>query len=368
VLAAARSAASSIEGGNTRPDAIINLTKVLQQCPPAYKRPIDCFDMMVDAQSKIRTAADFSRRRAQQALDCYEGKRPGIRQTQQPPPVETSCQDTPDSGGTGQRPRTRSDLDIDRSYVAVAGAVKLSANARTGLVNAHYQLAQSNTPLQGGVGVTVFSHEVVEIPVTRNGRKLCIKVQQYSSDVCEWWYGLRLAIANEFQARLKQLPLMNPIHVAFNVTVNDPNQPQIIFAPADAGTESQKPIYHWVGTGQQYATLGIYVSNPDAWFALRDLLNAVQVPPLPEDMVRALDPTNEITVNGTKMTFAHGVYFVDSFAHLPAGRRPHQSIFARCYLWMKQNHPDEFMAAGVSQIRHRQELRITLISIRDEGV
>jgi hypothetical protein len=82
VLAAARAAASSIEGGNTRPDAIINLTKVLQQCPPAYKRPIDCFDMMVDAQSKIRTAADYSRRRAQQALDCYEQK-------PQPPPQPT---------------------------------------------------------------------------------------------------------------------------------------------------------------------------------------------------------------------------------------------------------------------------------------
>jgi hypothetical protein len=96
VLAAARAAASSIQGGNARPDAIINLTKVLQQCPPAYKRPIDCFDMMVDAQSKIGTAPDFSRRRAQQALDCYakaDGQSPPP--TISPPPTQAAA--CPDS-------------------------------------------------------------------------------------------------------------------------------------------------------------------------------------------------------------------------------------------------------------------------------
>src|SRR5690348_9894580 len=96
VLAAARAAASSIQAGNTRPDAIINLTKVLQQCPPAFKRPIDCFDMMVDAQSKIRTNADYSRRRAQQALDCYaKGDGPSAPPTISPPTQRTAA--CPDS-------------------------------------------------------------------------------------------------------------------------------------------------------------------------------------------------------------------------------------------------------------------------------
>src|SRR5579864_1887670 len=115
VLAAARAAAASIQAGNTRPDAIINLTKTLQQCPPAYPRPIDCFDMMVNAQSKLRTNPDFSKRRAQQALECYEGRRPDFRQPTQRPQSGYACANgVAPSGGPSQRPKPRSDLKIDR--------------------------------------------------------------------------------------------------------------------------------------------------------------------------------------------------------------------------------------------------------------
>jgi hypothetical protein len=42
--------------------------------------------MMVDAQSKVRTNPGYSGRRAQEALNCYEGNRPTTRQAANPPP------------------------------------------------------------------------------------------------------------------------------------------------------------------------------------------------------------------------------------------------------------------------------------------
>ena len=74
LLAAAHAAAASIEAGNARPDAMANLTRLLQQCPRNFSRPIQCYAMMTDAQSKVRTDPDGSKQRARQALDCYEGK------------------------------------------------------------------------------------------------------------------------------------------------------------------------------------------------------------------------------------------------------------------------------------------------------
>jgi hypothetical protein len=79
LLAQAQATAVAIEGGNTGPTPMIDLTKVLQECPPAFPRPINCFDMMVDAQSKVRTNPDYSRRRARQALQCYETNGRGTR-------------------------------------------------------------------------------------------------------------------------------------------------------------------------------------------------------------------------------------------------------------------------------------------------
>lgn len=77
LLAQARATAAAIEGGSTGPSAMQGLIRVLQQCPPAFPRPIQCFDMMVDAQSKVRTSPDYSRRRAQEALLCYERQHRG---------------------------------------------------------------------------------------------------------------------------------------------------------------------------------------------------------------------------------------------------------------------------------------------------
>jgi hypothetical protein len=85
LLAQARATAAAIEGGSTGPAAMQGLIRVLQQCPPAFPRPIQCFDMMVDAQSKVRTSPDYSRRRAQDALLCYEKQDRGTPNGREPP-------------------------------------------------------------------------------------------------------------------------------------------------------------------------------------------------------------------------------------------------------------------------------------------
>jgi hypothetical protein len=90
LLAQARATAAAIEGGSTSPLVMQGLIRVLQQCPPAFPRPIDCFDMMVDAQSKVRTNPNYSERRAQEALLCYEkqdSRRGARRETSRQPPT-----------------------------------------------------------------------------------------------------------------------------------------------------------------------------------------------------------------------------------------------------------------------------------------
>jgi hypothetical protein len=87
LVAQARATAAAIEAGNTSSGPMLALTNVLQHCPPAFPRPIQCFDMMADAQSKVRTNPDYSKRPAQEAVGCYEGEPPPIRNAANPPPI-----------------------------------------------------------------------------------------------------------------------------------------------------------------------------------------------------------------------------------------------------------------------------------------
>ena len=72
LVAQAQATASAIAGGSTNPSIMIDLTKTLQSCPPSFPRPYQCFRMMVDAQSKVRSNPDYSGQKALQAKACYE--------------------------------------------------------------------------------------------------------------------------------------------------------------------------------------------------------------------------------------------------------------------------------------------------------
>ena len=73
VIPAARAVSNAIQGGSRATDLFTNLDHTLVHCPPSWPRPIQCWDMMVDAMSKIGTDDPaYSRRRAQEALACYE--------------------------------------------------------------------------------------------------------------------------------------------------------------------------------------------------------------------------------------------------------------------------------------------------------
>ncbi len=72
LVAQARASRAAIDAGTPGPGPLISLTKVLQQCSPAFPRPINCFDMMVDAASKRQANPSYSQGRAREAVECYE--------------------------------------------------------------------------------------------------------------------------------------------------------------------------------------------------------------------------------------------------------------------------------------------------------
>jgi hypothetical protein len=73
LVQAAEAAAEAI-AGNADPSALNRLNRAQHTLPPNCPLPIQCWDMMIDAQSKRRIAPDYSTRRAQQAVACYAGK------------------------------------------------------------------------------------------------------------------------------------------------------------------------------------------------------------------------------------------------------------------------------------------------------
>ena len=87
VLHAARAAADGIKAGRSAPDNLDPLRRAHRALPPQVPRPIDCLDMMVDAQSKRPFDPPYAIKRADEALQCYERRdRPADDCAPVPPP------------------------------------------------------------------------------------------------------------------------------------------------------------------------------------------------------------------------------------------------------------------------------------------
>jgi len=84
VLTAAQTAMSALTSGQDGSAALYQLDKAQRCLPPSAARPIDCYDMMVDAQSKRGVNPQYSVQRAKQALECYEAKVPRDAEGQNP--------------------------------------------------------------------------------------------------------------------------------------------------------------------------------------------------------------------------------------------------------------------------------------------
>jgi hypothetical protein len=78
VVLAAKAAADAIAEGTGGPDVLGPLNKAQHDLPPDVARPIDCWSMMVDAQSKRPVDPAESAKKAQQAVDCYERNAPPL--------------------------------------------------------------------------------------------------------------------------------------------------------------------------------------------------------------------------------------------------------------------------------------------------
>lgn len=77
VVEAANATASAIGEGRTGPEAMSPLIDAQRELPPSFKRPIECWDMMVDAASKRRQDQHSGVLRAQEAARCYQVKASG---------------------------------------------------------------------------------------------------------------------------------------------------------------------------------------------------------------------------------------------------------------------------------------------------
>ena len=73
LVQAAEAAAEAI-AANADPSALNRLNRAQHTLPPNCPLPIQCWDMMIDAQSKRHIAPDYSTRRAQQAVACYAAR------------------------------------------------------------------------------------------------------------------------------------------------------------------------------------------------------------------------------------------------------------------------------------------------------
>jgi hypothetical protein len=345
LVAQARATAAAIEGGNTGPGPMLALTNVLQHCPPAFPRPIQCFDMMADAQSKVRTNPDYSKRRAQEAVGCYEGAPPPIRHAANPPPIPPTPQPQPPQPRRGGqpgpgdrycqdapgRPKVRSDLDIDRKIAA-------------GVALVDYQTAQSSpsvTALQGGVTATVEGtggsgrRPVVDFayPDKRTGKPCHLKVEQYPSDYCAWWWSFRKVISNAFDHARKLDRATGSVAVNFVVTIDrNTNTPVLIY---DGYYYPAVTTQHMVRGSNQPTTLSFsgpgYIAVVKS--AIGDINRFNQIPPLPADMANEFQKLPSLIVqDATGKYLVHGVYFHDSFgASAP-------SFYLPCFTWLETNH------------------------------
>ncbi len=101
----ARSTAAQIKGGAVGPDVIRPLREAQVRLPAAVPRPIICLDMMVDAMSKRRIDPAYAIKRADEAVECYEGVRvaqgPSSGSSSEPPqPMFRSTATVPLTGSS----------------------------------------------------------------------------------------------------------------------------------------------------------------------------------------------------------------------------------------------------------------------------
>ncbi|MGH7124793.1 MAG: toxin glutamine deamidase domain-containing protein [Stellaceae bacterium] len=107
VADAARAVGEAIAGGDTGPHVLDPLEVAVRALPPEVARPIDCWDMMVDALSKRKIRPDFAIARARQAEQCYQASAAGgpglllkghvVQNVGKPPPGDrASCPTPPD--------------------------------------------------------------------------------------------------------------------------------------------------------------------------------------------------------------------------------------------------------------------------------
>jgi len=81
VASAARAARDAIDSGQDPRGAMAALNRAQHCAPPSASLPIDCWDMMVSAQSKRSTDPQFSSQQAARAVACYDGQpNPAIKQ------------------------------------------------------------------------------------------------------------------------------------------------------------------------------------------------------------------------------------------------------------------------------------------------
>jgi len=73
VFNAATQAAAKIKGGDTGPNVLQPVQQAQRNLPAQVQRPIECYDILVDAVSKRRIQPDYAIGRADQAVACYAG-------------------------------------------------------------------------------------------------------------------------------------------------------------------------------------------------------------------------------------------------------------------------------------------------------
>jgi|GEM_PF-6207323 len=83
-IAAHRAADAIIAGDNNSSQALTELNRAQQALPPNVPRPIECWDMMVDARSKRSSDPAFAIQRAKQAVVCYDGSQAAVQDQGRP--------------------------------------------------------------------------------------------------------------------------------------------------------------------------------------------------------------------------------------------------------------------------------------------
>jgi hypothetical protein len=208
LAAQARATAAAIEGGSTSPSVMEGLNNVIRQCPPAFKRPIECHDMMVDAQSKVRTNPDYAKRRAQEAVDCYEGKSPQTptRKAESLPPQQPTTRQacsTPECQCGAQTGENRRTGFIRAHYLDQAGEYQLYAQLEA--IESNVILVQAIPALPPGVIGFLIKHVLLSKTPSPFKDAMCeAAILKYAPDILDWalpLYNKTIVRINRMQKR-----------------------------------------------------------------------------------------------------------------------------------------------------------------------